>query len=776
MSEKVGIEEILSRAFESERIIFAQRKAYRTYAVTGTELHQAIQKLRVLFKQEDIQENDKIILLGYPSIEWIEVYLAAISSGIVVVPLDTVTDHQLLEKIQQQVQAKAVFQDRGLESIEIKHFYLQELGAIVEKTKAQFLLRHKSSPKDVIEIMYTSGTTGEPKGVILTRENIDAGISAAIKANPLKLHLRMLNLLPLSHIFGQIIGIFFFLHYGYETYFFDSIQPRKIIDYIRDKRIHAMITVPGMVQALQTELQGKSVLFRLGPQFRLIGVGGAALDPALEKWWRRKLILVLQGYGLTETSAMVATNSPWAHKTGSVGKIVDGVSVKLSDDAEILVRGKNITPGYYMNEEKTKESFEDGWYKTGDVGEIRDGYLYILDRKKDIIVTAGGLKVYPSDIEAILNANPAVRESCVLEKEKRIHAVIIPKKDADVAKIIADTNKKLLLHQHIAGYTIWPSYEFPKTATGKIQKFKVSPMLAKPTTGRTQTHGSKIHKILHEVLQPQLRIKPHVKLSDLGMDSLKRLELISAIERDFGMEIEETRVDQNTRVTDLEDILEEKKIAVRLRHWTRHAWLRFLLQRVLAFPQIRVWTKTEYRGLDNLKLLNGPVIFVSNHQSAWDAPVIIRKIKQKVAIAADAEYVFGIGTTGARRIYRSLRGFLSELAFNTYPFGESIGTGTSLHFTGQMLDRGYSILIFPEAHRTTDGTIKEFKRGIGYLGVHMHTPIVPIKIEGLFDVLPTGKLWPKPGRTIVTIGKPMMLKETSYIAATKKIEGEVRSL
>jgi len=182
--------------------------------------------------------------------------------------------------------------------------------------------------------------------------------------------------------------------------------------------------------------------------------------------------------------------------------------------------------------------------------------------------------------------------------------------------------------------------------------------------------------------------------------------------------------------------------------------------------------------MENLSATEGPVIFACNHQSAWDAPVILRRIERKVAIAADADYVFGIGTKGTlrRKVYRKVTGILTAFFFNTYPFGATIGTRVSLAATGEMLDREYSILVFPEGQRTTDGSIRPFKEGIGYVAISMDVPVIPIKVQGLFHVLPVRKLWPKRGKSIVTFGSPIEIKYMTYQEATARIEQEVRQL
>ena len=784
--EVSSIQELLERYFlrNKDRTIISHKKGYRTYSITGREMKEKIIKTRSFLKDKRIKQGDKIILLGKNSLEWVTIYFSCILSGIVVIPLDTSINKILLKKIQKQVKAKAIFQDKKLESIKVKKYYLDEFDALLDKIKSPKLKINTPKtfikPNDVLEIIYTSGTTGEPKGVILTNHNILAGINSAVKAVPLKIKLRLLNLLPLSHIFGQVYGLFFMLYFNHHLFFLDSFHQRKIISLIRNKKIHGIILVPSLAAVLKKALQRKSILLNLGPQFHLLGVGGASLDIKLEKWWKCHLVLVLQGYGLTETSSVVSANNVLFPRTGSVGKIAENIDVKLGKDQEILVRGKNITLGYYQAKEKTKEAFEDGWLKTGDIGEIKKKYLYIKERKKDVIITEGAMNVYPIDIKQILDKFPQIKESCVLEKDKKIHAVLMLNKKVDLAELIGKANKKLLPHQQIQNYSIWPDREFPKTPTGKIKKFLVQRKLGKMKL-KTYHYEEALYHMLSDLLRPGRKIRSGSKLSELGMDSLKRVEFVSRIEEEFGVEIEESRIDRNTKVVDIDKLIKEHSIyKIKFKRWPLSFLARLKRwsgQRVLAFPLVRIFTKTEYEGLDNLKGIKGPVIFSCNHQSAWDPVPLVRKISQPMAIAGDSEYVFGIGVEGFfKKIYRRMTGFLAALFFNAYPFGGSIGTVNSLEFTGEMLDRGYSILIFPEAHRTPDGKIKKFKSGVGYLALQMKVPVVPVKIEGLFEVLPIGKIIPTFGKSKLKIGKPLMLKDKSYLRATRLIEKKVREL
>ncbi len=769
----------------SGRVLYSQKRGYRTHSLTGKELNEKIQKLRVFLNNNKIRNGDKAIILGYGSVDWVIAYYACILSGIIVVPLDVMSDKELIKNILKQVKAKIIFLNKpvNLKLKNLKSFYFEDLEKNLEKIVLEEMPYPKLSSNSILEIQYTSGTTGDPKGVILTHANIVAAVRATVKTVNLNMRLRFLNVLPLSHVFGQIMGIFFPLYFGYNVFFTDTAQPRKIISTIRNKRINVAIFVPGILSNIKKHLEGKCAPCNLGFQFRIIGVGGAVLDTELEKWWKRKLIIVLQGYGLTETAAVVSLSKPFATKTGSVGKVADIVNIKFGRDNEIMVRGANVSSGYYKDKKKTKESFENGWFMTGDVGGIKNNYLFIKDRKKDVIITPSGLKAYPSDIENVLNSINGVREGCVLEKDKKVHAIFTLQNGKSPEQIIKEANQNLLGHQQIASYTVW-SGDFPKTPTGKIRKFVVLQEIIKSSKPKNFAYSNKIYSIIHNTLSLNKKIDARSKLVDLGMDSLKRVELITELERHFDVEIDEIEINQNTTVEDLEKLMNERAVHhVKFRMWPTYismVFLRRVYQKLFLLPIVSIFARTSYMGLENIAKIKSPVIFVSNHQSAFDVPVMIRHIKLPLAAAADGHVVFGIGEKNLfKKFLRKCLGYYSALAYNAYPFGTMIGTDTSLEFTGEMLDRSFSIILFPEGERTLDGKIHDFKSGIGFIVNSMKVPVVPVKLGGLFEILPRNKAIPRIGKASVTFGKVIDYKtfeSKSYDEITEIIEKKVRGL
>ncbi len=756
----------LQRIFQCQEVILAQKEGYRTRTLTGKELEEKVHSIRFFFQQKHLQKGDKVIFFAKNSLEWIAAYFACILSGIVAVPLDVFSNKEFVQKVRKQTQAKMILDDEVLKKFAAISFSASEKKISLQQ-KIPPARVHSSN---LLQLLYTSGTTGEPKGVMLSYENMSSAIETAQKYVP-KLPLRFLHALPLSHIFGQTYALFVALLNGQKLFFSDTLLPREIISFIKRKNIHGAYFVPGQLQALRRALERRWLKKELGWQFFLIGVGGASLDPEQESWWKRHLILVVQGYGLTETTGVVSIN-PLLGKVGSAGRIIPKIEVRLAEDKEILVKGKNVTSGYFQNPQKTTESFVGNWFKTGDVGELKKNYLFIKERKKDMIVLPNGLNIYPSDIEKALNRLPEVRESCVLEKNKKIHAVFLLHKKISPEKLIQEANKRLSSSQRITSYSLWKGREFPKTPTGKIKKFVVLQELEKP---KKYAYATELLQLIAEVLEPQQKITLKSTLGDLGMDSLKRVELVAALENAYSVELPEEAVHTKMCVQQLESLLKESHPVVKaFTSWQLSVpakTIRWLGQWLIAYPFLSLFTRPKYAGMENIP--QGLVVFAANHQSAWDGALAIKKAKRKIAIPAAATTVFGMGT---KNPWKKFTGVMAKLFFNAYPFGETIGTWASLTFTGEFLDRGYSILIFPEGARTLDGKIHHFQRGVGYLATQMNVPIVPVKIEGLYEVLPRGRIIPKFGRSTITFGKPLYLEHLSYVQATKKIEEMVKKL
>ena len=506
---------------------------------------------------------------------------------------------------------------------------------------------------------------------------------------------------------------------------------------------------------------------------------------------------LLQGYGLTETSALVSGNSYEEHRFGSVGKVAPGVTVRIDGDTEgeIQVKGPNVFQGYFKNDKKTKEVFtDDGFFKTEDIGSFdKDQFLFLKGRKKYMIIGPGGQNVFPEDIEEILQELDGVEDSCVVGLEQqsgmvKIHAVFLLRdEDVDPKELVGRANEKLASYQKITGYSVWPDDDFPRSATKKIRKEEVLQFLRERASGDSAIVDGKtpLIKLVASVTGVEsAKISEETKLvSDLGLDSLMRIELIARIEDDLGVLIDETEIKIDTTIEDLEKMMHEKKPIKSLpplRKWPRFfvsKIFRFLGQKFI-FLLMRTFAKIEVVGLEHLKNIKLPVVFMPNHSSYIDPFILLKalpkNIRSHISFAAANDVLY--------QEYRSIAP-LGELFFNAFPFprkeDENIKRG--LDYMGRMLDDNYSVVVYPEGKISVDGMLQPLKKGAGLIAVEMDAFVVPVIVKGSNDILPYEKMVPRRrGVAKVVFGEPIKFSyaksSESYDEATKKIESAMLSM
>ncbi len=801
-----------------------------------------------------VGRGERLLLCGENSPEWVAAFWGCLLRGAVVVPLDKASAPAFVSSVLRQTEAKMTLGGRGvpaLEGLETPLLLLDELETSVARHSAEPYEIDNLDPDALVEIIFTSGTTQTPKGVLLTHRNLlanlqplEAEIAKYIKWERPFHPLRFLNLVPLSHVFGQFMGIFVPQLLGGEVHFQDSLNPAETVRRARDERISVIVLVPrlleglrewvtrdyaargreGELNALLASAEGakfwrrwwmfRRVHRRFGWKFWAFLSGGATLDEGTDRFWRRLGFAVLQGYGMTETASLISVNHPFKQSRGSIGKLMPGYEVKLDETGEIVVRGASVSPGYWSARGEI-DAHDGGWLRTGDIGEMdAAGNLFFKGRKKDVIVTAAGLNVYPEDIEAALNREPEVVASCVVAWEgtrgaEPLAVIILRDARAQAESVVERANRALAEHQRIRRWFVWAEPDFPRTSTHKVLKREVAAtvfaeMNAREdgvTEGETRiahpgdrdsAHGSHSFIVAEAARlsgSAPTRLDPSANLTtDLKLDSLGRVELLSALEDRYQIEIDEVAFTAATTVGDVEKLVrgerpeEARGAAYPYPRWSRTAplrWLRALLFYLLVLPITRGMSRMRVSGRERLDELTSPALFVANHVTLADHALILAALpahlRRRLAIAMDGERLRGwLHPPAGTRLFTRLR-LLAQYAlvttfFYVFPLPKRSGFRRSFAYAGACVERGESVLVFPEGERAARGRMRmnSFKTGIGVLVQELGVPVVPVKLDGLYELKRRKQYFASRGQVAVVFGEPVRFEagvDAAQIAA-----------
>jgi long-chain acyl-CoA synthetase len=484
-----------------------------------------------------LEPGDRILTWSPSSPDLPALYFGAIRARLILVPLDLRMSREAVEGIVRKSGAErlflggekdapdpAAFGLEGFATTSVEWLTAEPDGTFPHDWEAQLERWPRPQPDEIWELIFTSGTTGTPKGVMLAHDNVVASIESFHRIIPPLEH-RIVSLLPLSHLLEQAVALFYALSVGASVLYVRSRNPRVIFEALRQHRVTSMVVVPQVLDlfwsAIEREVEkagrrrlfeslrviarrlpmaARRILFRsvhrqLGGSFRLFVSAGAFLPPALQQGWEDLGVTVLQGYGATETGTGSCTTLD-DHGLGTVGQPPEGIEMRIGPDGEIQFRGPTLFKGYWDEPVKTAEAFtEDGWYRTGDIGHLdAAGRLILSGRTKDIIVLPNGFNVYPEDLENALRIE-GIRDSVVVEtKPGRIEAILLapggglggssrapdfdaasppPAVRSSLDAAVRAANARLGPNQRIAGWRIWPEADFPRTHTLKVKRDQV---------------------------------------------------------------------------------------------------------------------------------------------------------------------------------------------------------------------------------------------------------------------------------------------------------------
>jgi long-chain acyl-CoA synthetase len=814
----------------------------RRYATSYAKLAEFAGRFAADLDRRGIGAGERVVLWGENSAEWIGVFFGCLLRGVLVVPLDAAGSAEFAKRAVADTQARLVVGDarlvRELSGVEVASFgeWAQAMPPPAQYEVSAGVVRGAA-----FQIVFTSGTTSEPKGIVHTHRNVLASLQP-IEDEIVKYRkyerwvhpLRFLHSLPLSHVFGQFMGLWVPALLGAEVHFSDRLEPSSLVSLLKRERISVLIAVPRIQQLLRAYLlqrfgglaqdlevaDGLKVWARwwrfwrvhaaLGWKFWAVISGGAALPEEMETFWQRLGLALIQGYGMTETAALVTLNHPFKISRGTIGKALPGREVKIGADGEILVRGDIVAKATWQH--GAMQQRESEWLATGDLAtEDEAGSLRFLGRKGDTIVTGAGMNVHPADLETVLlkqaNMRAAVVVGCPFAGGMEpVAAVVFAGSDAALNEAVTRANQTLAEFQRIRRVVRWPEAAFPYTSTGKLLRRQVRAWVCSTLAGQaagTAAGSDVLLELIAGITGEQVTGGDELRLSeDLHLDSLARVQLQSAVEQRLGVELADDAIAQVKTVGALRQLLgvptsvgipaaaasptEPEDLYPRWALSGLARWARILFIELAMRPLVWVLAKPRITRLREANPQTvPPMLVIANHITAYDGALVLyalpRALRSRMAVAMSGEMLrdLRLGRNQGSwflNLLAPLGYWLVTALFNVFPLPRQAGFRRSFAFAGEAMDRGYSVLVFPEGTRSKDGTLARFRPGTGLLAQQSRVPVLPVALAGLGELRQCGR-WFRSGKLEVRVG-PVI--ETTDLddpgELTETFEGAIRAL
>lgn len=818
------------------------------------EIASLAERFAAELRRREIAAGERVLLWGQNSAKWIGAFFGCILQGVLAVPLDAGGGIEFAQRVVADTGPKLIVGDLSLIATlpnAIPRLVLDELEDALPVETREGVEAVALSLDTPLQVLFTSGTTSEPKGVVHTHRNVLASVAPIEKEMQKYLRyerfvhpLRFLHTLPLSHVFGQFMGLWLPVLLGGEVHFESRLQAPRLVDLTRHERISVLVAVPRVLDMLRSHLladdpklaaaiqqaQGESVWRRwwrfrkvhklLGLKFWAFVCGGASLPADLEAFWNTIGFALIQGYGMTETTALITLNHPFKIGKGTIGKALPGREVRISDEGEILVRGDMVSAATWQHGEMTRASGD--WLATGDLARSDDeGQLQFLGRKSQVIVTSSGLNIHPEDVEAVLDRQEGVRASVVAPVQTpsgtEAMAVLLFRGPAeDAARAVRRANAALPEYQRVRHWRIWLELDFPRTSTGKIQRGKVAQWASAHATAENvtteDTNSDAVVSLIARVtcMSPTATGDEARLDEDFHLDSLGRVQLQSELEHRMGVTLNDATMAQIQTLGELRRSLGLRNAGIAVAEaeaallpdrsssnvspravYPRWPWsapvkaARILFLECVMRPLVWFLAAPKVERATDINWPNAPFLIIANHITTYDGALVLYalpgKVRRRVAAAMAADMLDD---------FRHARGqgswFLNALApaayllitalFNVFPLPRSTGFRDSFAHMGKALDRGYNIMIFPEGHRS-GGVLDHFRPGIGLLVQDSDAEVLPVALRGLGELKQSGKRWFRSGRLSVRVGEPMKFDRTlSADEITAHLENTLRAM
>ncbi len=684
------------------------------------------------------------------------------------------------------------------------------------------LLIEINDKEKTLFILYTSGTTGDPKGVVLTFDNLMVNMESLMKYEMYNSEDRVLGILPMHHILPLLGSGLLPLVHEATLVFLKEASSQAMVEALQNHKITIIIGVPKLWEMLHKKIMEKinaskvtKGIFKLaekidnknfskkifkkvhesfGGSVRFFVSGGSKLGEVIARDFKTLGIDLCEGYGLTETSPMISFTPINKVIPGCAGEIIPDVVVKIAEDGEILVKGRNVMKGYYNKPEATKEVIdEEGWFHTGDLGHKDGKLLYITGRKKEMIVLSNGKNINPIEIEEWLKEkSPLIKEVAIIENNDKLTALIHPEvsklQEGGITNILEtfkmgvvdEYNKKAPSYKKVLDIKILRE-ELPKTKIGKLKRFMLKDLLETRSDEVIETKEPKIkeYKMISEFIEKlkETKVYPSAHLElDLGLDSLETVELLAFIDGNFGLKIDEKVLAENETVEKLATYIskESKDESTGQDKWKdlltgdvdtsglpKSNYIGKIVKGLL-WPILTFYARVQ--RVNTPKVTDEPAIYVGNHQSFLDGFMLNHAFNNDVL---DKTYYF------AKSKY-FLKNPLKYMGANGNIILVDINKNlvNSMQLLGTAIKDGKNIAMFPEGTRTRNGKLGKFKKFFAILSKELDVPVVPFIIQGAYDLYPPDAKFAKPGKvTIKFLDRVYPDKDMSHEEFAEKIRG-----
>ncbi len=861
------------------RVAFRFYEGEETSRYTYGEVHRYAARVGSALLANGVQHQDRVMIIGENRPEWGVAFFGILRAGCTAVPVDKEISEQEIVNIARRSEAKICL---VTEFILEKHPRLEDaLAAAGLSTRVMSFaealsgdplradglgaVRKGAAPDDVASLLFTSGTTGNPKGVMLTHRNFAALVAKLGGAFDLGVGDGVLSVLPLHHTFEFSAGFLTPFSRGAEVAYLDELTSDRIGEVLEGGNITGLVGVPALWQlfhrkitqefaskprfveeamkglmSINAELRNRQginlgkLLFwpvhrKFGGNIKFLISGGSALPDDVHKAFHALGFTLDEGYGLTEAApVLTVTQAGNKRLPGTVGKALPGVELKIHEpDAEgigeVTARGPNVMAGYFQDRESTAAVLKDGWLYTGDIGRIDpDVNLYLVGRRKDVIIDANGKNVYPDELEELYGVHPHLKELSVVglpdeSGGEKVACLCVPDyKDRpreEVRRELEEHFRKISNEQPFyrrVKLVRFTDAEFVRTSSRKVKRPMIVEELKRLEKAAHAIEKAKkaddstdwLTDVIAGVIQKDAaEVKPDSKLQvDLGFDSLMLTELTSALE---AAGVPTHAVSDLTKITTVDDLRRivaqsgrKPAAEVKAREISREVARKSDSELELNLPNsvadagravLDAGQRAIYGGLFDVKVTgkafipqNRNFLVVANHASHLDmglVKVAMGEQGERLVALAARDYFFD---TAAKRAY-------FENFTNLIPMDRSGSLRESLRLAGESLTQGFNLLIFPEGTRSANGELQEFKPTTGYLALGFGVDILPVYLHGTYDALPKGAWWPKFEHLEVRIGPVLeigklrekvkgLARSEGYRLVTRMAEESVRAL